>query len=216
MATIRHDLAVADLNDPLRLLGDPPIVRHDDHGVSDSVQLMQNGHQRLTAGAIQRAGRFIGQNDFRAVHKSSGNTDPLLLPTGKLRRTMATALRQPEASQQMRGPQAALGGRHGGIQCRDSHVLTGRQIGHQVVALKNKADMPTAEPRQAIAVGLPNRHPVDVNIPLRRLVQTTDNIHQRRFSGAGGADDSDHFSPLNAQGNAFEDRDFLLSGLKLA
>ena len=61
MATIRHDLAVADLNDPPCLLGDPPIVRHDNDGVPDRVQLVQNGHQRLTAGAIQRAGRFIGK-----------------------------------------------------------------------------------------------------------------------------------------------------------
>ena len=81
MATIRHDLAVADLNDPPRLLGDPPIVCHDDDGMPDRVQLVQNSHQRLTAGAIQCAGRFIGQNDFRTVHQGAGNTDPLLLST---------------------------------------------------------------------------------------------------------------------------------------
>lgn len=44
MATIRHDLAVADLNDPPRLFGDPPVVCHDDDGMPDSVQLVQNGH----------------------------------------------------------------------------------------------------------------------------------------------------------------------------
>ena len=193
MATIRHDLAVADLNDPPCLLGDPPIVRHDNDGVPDRVQLVQNGHQRLTAGAIQRAGRFIGQNDFRTVHQSTGNTDPLLLPTGKLRRAMTAALRQPEPSQQIRCPLAALCGRHGGIQRRDRHILAGGQIGHQMITLEDKADMPPAKLRQAIAVGLPNSHPVDVHIALRRLVQTADDVHQRRFSRTGSANDSDHF-----------------------
>lgn len=79
-------------------------------------------------------------------------------------------------------------------------TFTGRQIGHQDDSAENKADMLIAELRQAIAVGLLNRHPVDVHI-LRRLVQTTDNIHQRRFLRSRRRDDSDHFSPLNAQGN---------------
>ena len=85
-----------------------------------------------------------------------------------------------------------------------------------MIALEDKADMPAAKLRQAIGVGLPNSHPVDVHVALRRFVQTADDVHQRRFPGTGGADDSDHFPPLNAQGNALEDRNFLLPRLKLA
>lgn len=73
-------LAVADLNDPLRSARRSGRSCVTMTTVCPMAPAHANGHQRLIAGAIQCAGRFIGQNDFRAVHKSSGNIDPLRCP----------------------------------------------------------------------------------------------------------------------------------------
>ncbi len=50
-------------------------------------------------------------------------------------------------------------------QRRDRHILAGGQIGHQMITLEDKADMPAAKLRRAIAVGLPNSHPLMYTSP---------------------------------------------------
>ncbi|CQR23289.1 Uncharacterised protein [Yersinia enterocolitica] len=80
--TISDNLAVADFNNTLRLIGDFAVVGDDDNGVTGLMQAMQDPHQLLPTCAIQSTGRFVGQNNACAIHQGTSDTHPLLLPTG--------------------------------------------------------------------------------------------------------------------------------------
>ncbi|MNE21933.1 hypothetical protein D3C80_1151160 [compost metagenome] len=85
-----------DLNDPLSLRSNLRIVGHNNDCVPLIAQLVQDRHHLFARMTVERAGRFIGQNDLPTVHQRPGDTDALLLPPGQLRRLIINALRQPQ------------------------------------------------------------------------------------------------------------------------
>ena len=83
------DLAVPDTDNAVNNAGDIAIVADDDAGkVEASIQLAQELPDLVRCNRIYLAGRFIGQQDLGLVGQCDGNSDALLLATGKLCQAM--------------------------------------------------------------------------------------------------------------------------------
>ena len=76
-----------------------------------------------------------------------GDGDPLLLAAGELGGEVVQPLPQPHGAQHLGGVHGILADLGGQL-----HVLQGRQVGHQVVKLKNKANIVAAVGGQTLGV----------------------------------------------------------------
>ena len=82
----------------LRVRRDMRIMRRNDDRVALAVQLLQKRHHLAAVGAVERAGRFIRQDDRAAVHQGAGDRDTLLLAARKLVWAMRRAIGRPSRS----------------------------------------------------------------------------------------------------------------------
>src|SRR6266568_1337370 len=96
--------AIADLDDPLSIVGNLRIMSDQDDGVPTGMQFMENRHHLLAAFTIQGTGRLVCQDNVAAVHQCPGNTDPLLLAAGKLVGTVIAPVRKAETTQKRSRP----------------------------------------------------------------------------------------------------------------
>ena len=68
-----------------QLLGEAAVVGdHDDRGAV-GVELAEERHDRRAGGAVEVAGRLVGEDDRRAPDERPGDRDPLALAAGELR-----------------------------------------------------------------------------------------------------------------------------------
>src|ERR1700748_2947423 len=91
--TLGHELVLPDQSIAhdhiaLRISGDVLLVCDHDDGDAALVELLKNCHDLDTRSAVEIAGRFIRQQDFRIIDQRAGNRDALLLTAGKLTRKM--------------------------------------------------------------------------------------------------------------------------------
>ena len=162
--------------------------------------------------AVQRAGGLIGEDHFPTVHQGAGDTDPLLLAAGQLRRLIVGALAQPQPQQQLMSARQARAPFTAGIHRRHFDILRGGQMGQQMVALKDKAKVFPPQTGQRIAIQLRDigsRHPIGA---AGGFVEAAKDIHQRRFSRAGGAHDRHHLPGMDTEGDPLEDLNAAVAG----
>src|SRR6516164_2644057 len=64
---------------------------HDD-GTTVAVKVLEQGQDLVAGPAIERAGRLVGQDEYRIIHHRARNDDALLLASGELIRPMMAAV----------------------------------------------------------------------------------------------------------------------------
>ena len=126
---VGNDASVFDFDDAVGLTGDVRVVRDHDDRVTLTVQLLDDFHDGFAAFGIQRAGRFVGQNDFTAVHQRARDADALLLAAGQLVRFVAQPVAQIQIFQQFRRAGGASGLVNAGINGGQGGVFHRVQIG---------------------------------------------------------------------------------------
>ncbi|MNM98119.1 hypothetical protein D3C81_1106400 [compost metagenome] len=136
---IADDQAIADFNDPLRPRRHFAVVGDQDDHMALAGQFVEQRHDFGAAVAVERAGRFVGEDDVATVHQRPRNRYALLLAAGQLMRAVARAARQAQAGEQGGSARVALAGVDAGINGRHLDVLLGRARGDQVVALEYEA-----------------------------------------------------------------------------
>ncbi|MCY1410087.1 hypothetical protein D9M71_254500 [compost metagenome] len=206
-AGIGDDPAVENLDDPPRPRCHLAVVGDQDQRVALGGQLVEQRHHLLAAAAVQRAGRFVGEDDAAAVHQRAGDGNPLLLAAGKLVRAIVQAFAEPQALQQFSGAHGAFFGRPAGVEGRHFDVLPRAAGGNQVVTLEDETERLAAQPGQLVAVHI--RH-VDTGEAVAAgagAVEAAEQVHQGRFAGTGRADDGDKLAGLDAQRHAMQHRD---------
>ncbi len=72
-------LAVADVDDAVRVFGDVVLVRDQDNRVALLVQAIEERHDLQAGLRVEVAGRLVGQNDRRVVHQSASDRHTLPL-----------------------------------------------------------------------------------------------------------------------------------------
>ena len=195
------------------MAGHVHIVGDQNDGVALSVQLLEDRHHLLAALAIQCAGRFIGEDHFAAIGQRPGDTDPLLLTAGELARGMVAAIGQPQSAQQLTRARLAIRAAGAGIDCRDLHVGGGIEMGQQVVALKDKTEVVAAQPGQRQRIHGGGVLTAKQILTAARAIETTQQVHQGRFAGAGCADNGDHLSCRDGEIKRVEHGDFAVAAL---
>ena len=131
--------------------GDRRIVGDDDDGVAFAVQLLEQRHELGAALAIERAGRLVGEDDLAAVHQRARDADALLLAARELRRAGCAAGRRGRAGSAGRWRALVRAPRvDAGIDRGHLDVLDGVEIGQQLVALEDEAEMLAAQFRQLV------------------------------------------------------------------
>jgi len=89
------DLAVTNVDDAPRVLGDVRLVGHEDHRDAFlPVQLLEDRHYLLAGASVEVAGWLVGHDDARVHDECPRYGDTLLLASGELGRAMVYSIRQ--------------------------------------------------------------------------------------------------------------------------
>ena len=91
------------------------------------MQLLNDFNHIFTAGGIERAGRFVSEDDFAAVHQGAGDGDALLLTAGKFAGFVAFLAFQTQVLQQFFRTIRTLFAAHTHIHGRQGNVVPRRQ-----------------------------------------------------------------------------------------
>ena len=178
------------------------VSHHDDEAVAR--QLFHEPHNLPAADLVERARGFVGEQHLGVARHRPRHSDALILTARQPARQFAALAVQPHASQ--RGGRS-FGGFRGAAAFyaqRELNVLRSRQVGQQIPALKNERRY-----RRAVGVRLFFGHCRDVEAagdyaPRRRLVQSADEIEQRRFAAAGFAEHAHEAVPGEVQIHVFQ------------
>ena len=114
------------------------------------MQLVDDFHHIFTAGGIQCTGRFVGKDDFSAIHQRAGDGDTLLLTAGKLSGFVAFFAFQTQILQKLLRTHGTLFAPHAHINSRQSDIIPCRQRTQQVIALEDKAETFSAQCSQLV------------------------------------------------------------------
>jgi len=85
-----------------------------------------------------------------------------------------------------------------------------------VITLEDEPEVLAAQRGKLVVIERQGGNAGYLIIPLRRFIQTTENIHQRGFAGAGCADNRHHFTGMNRQIDVFQYIDALFTVDKAA
>jgi hypothetical protein len=211
--------AVADFDDAFGLGGHIAVMRNENHRMAGPRQLFEQGHDLGAALAVQRPGRFVGQNNVPAIHERAGNGHALLLPTRKLVGMVGQAVGQAQTGKQRFGPYLArlrgLAGIHGG----DFDVAQGIQRADQVIALKHEPERLTAQPSQFVGREHGDVLAGEPILPGCGPIQAAQDVHERGLARARGAHEGHKLAGGNGQRNAaqhFHGRAAVLSAIGFA
>ena len=150
----------------------------------------------FTGDIVQRTGGLIAEQQLGIFGKGSGNGHPLLFPAGELRREVSQPVAQPHMAQHLLRVQRILADLGGKL-----HILQGSEVLHQVVELKDEADIIPAIGGQLPAVVLTHQRPIYGDGALIAGVHTTEHIEHRRLAGTGRPDDDNELPLLDVKGD---------------
>ena len=163
---------------------------HDELVARDFLEKLHHLHARI---GIERAGRFVGQQNVRLVYQRAGDGDALHLAARELIGALMQLVSKPDPLERFLRALSALRPADAGNGQRELDVRQNRLMGDQIIALKNKAD-------GVIAIGIPVAIPVflrgnsvDDQIAAVIAVQAADNVQQRRFARPARPQHGDEF-----------------------
>ncbi len=93
-ALVFLDHTIADRDDAVRAGGDVGFVRDDDDGVAFRMEFLEEIHNVNARVRVERARRFIGEQQRRIVDERAGDCDALALTAGKFVRAVRHAVAQ--------------------------------------------------------------------------------------------------------------------------
>ena len=141
--------------------------------------------QHLLAGlVVQRAGRFVAQQNFGVFGQRPRNGNALLLAARKLGREIVLALAQADLVQHGVGVQRVAAD----FRCQ-LHVFARGQVLHQVIKLEHKADVVPAVGRQPFLVKAADALAVQQNGAGVAGIHAAQHVEHRRLAGARRAED---------------------------
>ena len=126
---------------------------------------------------IQGASRLVAKEDFRLLGHRTRNGHPLLFTARQLGRKIVEAMAQSHFCQNVHRVHGILD--DFGSQL---HIFLGGQVGHQIVKLKDKADIISAVIGPLMGVELGDIHSINEDLPLIIGIHTTQDIEQGGFS----------------------------------
>ena len=180
------------------------------------MQLLDDFNHIFAAGGIERAGRFVGEDDFAAVHQGAGDGDALLLTAGKFAGLVAFLAFQTQILQQLLRTRGTLFAAHSHIHGRQGDVVPRRQRTQKVVALENKAEAFAPQCCQFVRLHFGSFDAVDLIRTRSRAIQAAEDVHQRGFARTGLPDDGDEIAFLYRQADIFQNMNAVRAAAEVA
>ncbi len=210
---VAGDDAVADGDDAVGVLGDVGLVGDDDDGVAVGVELVEEGHDLVAGFGVEVSGRFVGENDGGAVDEGACDGDALTLTAGEFVGLVHHAGAEVDGLEDGFGAGRTLGCGSAVVDERQLDVVERRGAGEEIEGLEDEADFLIANAGELVVVEFGDVVAVEPVAALGGRVEAADEVHQRGFSGAGGAHDRDVFVLTNAEVDAAEGVDLLVTHL---
>ena len=192
-SAVGSDHAVEHPDDTGRVgFGDVGVMRnHDNQAVFGD--LFEDIHDLYARFGVQRAGRFVGEDDIGVIDECTGDRYALHLTAGHFRRFLRKLIAQSDVLERFFGAGTAFGLGDARQRQRQFDVLQDGLMRDQVIALEDEAD-------RMVAVGIPvavfvilGRAAIDHKVAFGVLVETTNDVEHRGFTAAGGTEDRDKF-----------------------
>ena len=163
---------------------------HDDGGPV-RVQLGQQLQDAGPGGAVQVAGRLVGEDDGRPAHDGPGDRDALALAAGQLGWPVPEPVTEPDALQRVDRRAAALGGRDAPVQQAVRHVLHHPVVLEQEELLEHESQA-AGPPGGQLPVGQPGGVLAGhLDDPGGGPLQRPGDVQQRGLPRAGRPGDGD-------------------------
>ena len=173
---------------------------HEDRGAG-GVELADELHDRRAGGAVEVAGRLVGEHDRRPPDEGPGDRHPLPLASGELGRLERRAVGQADPFERLVGARVPLGGGDAGVEHPVGDVLAHRGVLGQEELLEDEPDLPGPQPRH-LAVAQPRRvDPADPDHAAAGPLQRPDDVQQRGLARPGGPDDRHQLAPPDGEGH---------------
>ena len=210
---VAGDDAVADGDDAMGVLGDVRLVGDEDDGVAFGVKLVEEGHDLVAGLGVEVSGGLVGEDDGRVVDEGTGDGDALSLTAGELVGLVQHAGAEVDVLEGGFGALFALVGGGSVVDQGQLDVVERGGPGQQVEGLEDEADLLVTDASQLVVVELGDVVSVEPVLALRGRVEAADEVHQRGFSGAGGPHDGDVFVVADAEIDAAEGVNLLITHL---
>ena len=171
--------------------GDVGLVGHQHDGLPLPVQRLEQAHDLLAGGAVEVAGRLVGQENAGRVDQRARDGDALPLSAGELVGPVLDPVAQPHPRERIAGERPALLRAQAGVDQGQLHVVQRRGPWQQVEGLEHESDLLVPDPGQLVVVQL--GHPVAVQPVLAagRAVEAADQVHEGGLARARRAHDGD-------------------------
>ena len=196
--------------DVLATLGQAQVVGdQDEGGAAAGVEFEQQVADVLAGGMVERAGRFVGEQDARAGDEGTCQRHALLLATGQLARVVAGAMGQADLGQHLVHPCAVLASGQFQRQC---DVLGGSQRRQQVEALEHEADA-RAQLGPSFLIQVAQVLARQRDVAAAGQVQSGQQAEQGGLAGPRGTDDGHTGAFMDGQGDVVQYVDFTLRAL---
>src|SRR5690625_3699064 len=196
------DQAVAQLDDPLRLLGDLRFVGDYYDRRALAVQLVEEPHYLLAGTGVEVAGRFVGEEQRRVHGEGAGDGYPLPLAAGELCGGVAVFLGQSHLLEELHRPGATLAPAHPGVHERHLDILEDGEAGQQVERLEHETDVVVAGEGALVLAQVAHFLAAQQVLPLAVAVEQAQDVHQCALAAAAWPDERDHLALVDVEGDA--------------
>ena len=202
--TVTAEFSISKNQNPFGKLRDVLFVGNQHDGKALLIEVLENLHDLDGSSAVEIAGRFVGQQDGRAVYKSSGDGDSLLLSTGHLRGVVVHAVRETDLGEGIGRALLRFGSVQFRIESRQGRVFERRGTREQIETLKNKTNLLIPNVGESMLVVIRDINSLKEVLAGSWAVQATEQVHERRLSAARSTHDGNKFAAMNLEAHATE------------
>ena len=210
---IAGDDTVPDGDDAVSEFGDVGLVGDEDDGVAAGMKIVEERHDLVAGLGVEVSGRLVRQDDGGIVDQGASDGDALALAAGEFVGFVQHARAEADALEGSLGALLALCCRSAVIDERQLDVVERCGPGQEIEGLEDESDLLVSDTGQLVVVQLGDVVAIEPVFALGWGVETADEIHQGRFSGAGRTHDSDIFVVTDTEIDAAKGVDLLVTHL---
>ena len=161
------------------------VMGHQHDRLAPAIEVLEQRQRVLAISSVERAGRFVGQQDGRSVHDRAGDRDALPLAAAERGREVPRLVGQAELAEQridvLRASRRAL---VPASRAATAMLSAHAQVIEQVEELEDEPDVGPPEPRRAGLAETVDPDAGDLDLALGRAVEAADQVEQRRLAAA--------------------------------
>ena len=188
LARVARDQTVGQEEHPVRDRGGAGIVRDHDDRLAELVRRPPQEREDVRARLrVEVAGRLVGEDHGGLGQQRTRDRNTLLLAAGELGRPVRSPVHQADGLEQLTLPLRI--GLASGDRQRQLDVLLRRQHRQEVEELEDEPDLVAPQPGELLVVQADDLGAVDLDRSRGGLVETGEDVHERRLPRAGRAHD---------------------------